>query len=805
MANYREDIVPIELECGTIYRAWMQKSIGEGDALADRFGVRVFRNGDPVQLSGTCTGYFIRADGATIPVATGVISGNLAYITLIDSCYAIEGIFSLAIKVDNGSGEIVTLRIVDGVVSRTSTNISVDPGTVIPSIEDLIDTINNAVASIPLDYSGLWREVDDSYSDSIMSFYPLKISDLVMGKTLSNGVYADAASPVVTMRAATETYYKSGNYIKISPLSGYKVEIDFYDENKAFLGYVGWITSETILKPTGKYFRIIVGGESDISSVYQNIANISRQSNLYDTNRRTDELNILNGGEVELTAWIVGKFPHFSTDEIWTNAEYKYSPMVRVIGGAKYFYTGILNSVCGIIFYDKDGAVISGAGINDQSFTAPANAVYADIGTRYIDTDPILVFNTYESGYDNELSLNELSGVITPSLVVNPESVGARVDMAVNPYEKYLVSGYCYAAGTYPIVIFLNGNTLVSYVNLADGYSYDAPVIVPQNANRMIVNGKPREIRIKKGSITTKDAVNSISQNLDVLWNYKGKKIVWFGTSIPAGGWFGYEHPNSYPQRVGRLLGADVINEAIGSSCVHCKDPSRISANNPYGFKGGFESTSRCLSNSLEEAEWIIDHWNSDIWTSGVPAEMNDWLKEKIRGFGYERKLDQYLTAQNFPDLFVFDHGYNDSSDTNNYYDTYGRYNLYTFRGAMNFLIKRILDFNPAANIIIIGNYTTTRDVPQMQDTVAKDWALPICKQWENLGLSQTEYVTCKGYWSLNDGIYEWVSDSTERTYTVKDRLIPDGIHPHSNPDGIVEKRMAEFIAKWILSNVPNF
>lgn len=766
-------------------------------------GVEIFDDGVPVALSGTVSASIIRSDHGTV-AATGTLSGNKVSVSLPSAAYAVPGPISIVIKLTGGANT-TTLCAVVAVVYQSATDTPIDPGTVLPSIQDLIAQMQAAVDSIPLDYSALWREVDESYDDSIVPFYPIKITDLVMGKTLSNGAYADAASAVVNMRAATATYYKSGNYIKIVPLSGYKVEIDFYDENKTFINYVGWITTETVLKPLGKYFRIIVGGESNISSVYLSIANISRQSNLFDTNRRTDELNTMCGGIVELPAWIAGKFPHFADDTIWTNAEYKYSPKVRVIGGAKYFYTGVMNSVCGIIFYDANGNVISGAGTNEKSFVAPANAMYADIGTRYLDTEPILVFDCFADGYNTELTLQELAGVITPALVVNPGSVGARVDMAVNPYEKYLVSGYCYVTGTYPTVIFLNGNTLISYDNIASGYTYDSPVIVPPGANRMIVNGKPREIRIKKGSSTAKDAITYLSDNQDVLWNFKGKKIVWFGTSIPAAGWFGYEHPNAYPQRVGRLLGADVINEAIGSSCIHCKDPARISTNNPYGFKGGFESTSRCLTNSLEEAEWIIDHWNSDIWTSGVPAEMNDWLKDKIRSFGYERKLDQYLTPSTFPDLFVFDHGYNDSSDTNNYYETYGRYNLYTFRGGMNFLIKRILDYNPEANIVIIGNYTTTRDVPQMQDAVAKDWALPICKQWENLGLTQTEQITCSGYWQLSDGVYTWVDDGMDRTYTVKDRLIPDGIHPHSNPTGIVEKKMAAFIAKWLLSNVPKY
>lgn len=86
----------------------------------------------------------------------------------------------------------------------------------------------------------------------------------------------------------------------------------------------------------------------------------------------------------------------------------------------------------------------------------------------------------------------------------------------------------------------------------------------------------------------------------DNIW--KGKKIVWYGTSIPAGGFdtirlngsqvkympsYGYgdtisetdgEHsPNQYPVMTGSLLGADtVFNEAIGScsASAHTRDTS---------------------------------------------------------------------------------------------------------------------------------------------------------------------------------------------------------------------------------------
>lgn len=163
MAIYNEDIVNIDLNSGTISRGFANKCIGEGDAEANRYGVRVFRGGVPENIGGTCVGFFVRPDGGTVVIDTGVVSGNVAYVTLPSACYAVEGQFSLAIKCQGGD-VTGTVRIVDGTVSNTTTQTIVDPGTVLPSIEDLIEAIDDAVASIPADYSALWATIAPNFS-----------------------------------------------------------------------------------------------------------------------------------------------------------------------------------------------------------------------------------------------------------------------------------------------------------------------------------------------------------------------------------------------------------------------------------------------------------------------------------------------------------------------------------------------------------------------------------------------------------------------------------------------------------------
>lgn len=140
MALYSNDIAPVDLDKNKIYRSPELITIGEGDELADRFGVEVLRGGIQENLSGvSCYGYFIRPSGDTVTL-TGTVNGNRAYVDLEAACYVYNGPFSLAIKLV-GSGVTGTLRIVDGIVRRTTTDTIVDPGSVVPDLATLLAQI----------------------------------------------------------------------------------------------------------------------------------------------------------------------------------------------------------------------------------------------------------------------------------------------------------------------------------------------------------------------------------------------------------------------------------------------------------------------------------------------------------------------------------------------------------------------------------------------------------------------------------------------------------------------------------------
>ena len=148
MAIYKEDIVDIELETGKIQRSFLTRTIGMADNQADRFGVRVFRNGSPVELSGVSVqGYFRNSHGENIAITSNnVVSGNVAEVVLPQACYNYDGQFCLAIKLVGG-GVTGTMRIVDGVVDNTNTTSAVAPTNTVPTYQEVIAQYDAMVAA----------------------------------------------------------------------------------------------------------------------------------------------------------------------------------------------------------------------------------------------------------------------------------------------------------------------------------------------------------------------------------------------------------------------------------------------------------------------------------------------------------------------------------------------------------------------------------------------------------------------------------------------------------------------------------
>lgn len=114
-----------------------------GDKDAHIFELSLYRGAEEIDLSGaSAQGYFIRADGCTVPI-TGAISGNIVTFTLSEGCYYVVGNFNLIIKVSIGESR-KSVFLGNGYVVRSMTDAIVDEENVIPSLDELLAQISAA-------------------------------------------------------------------------------------------------------------------------------------------------------------------------------------------------------------------------------------------------------------------------------------------------------------------------------------------------------------------------------------------------------------------------------------------------------------------------------------------------------------------------------------------------------------------------------------------------------------------------------------------------------------------------------------
>ena len=134
-----------------------------GDDKGAIVGVRLYNNETPYSGGGTVSGAVKRSDGGLVAL-TGTLAGNAASVVIPASALAYPGPIGVRIILTQGGSVTTVLKAIYSVDDNTGA--AVDPGTIIPSINDLITAINTAVASIPSDYSALLHTLAPDFSAS---------------------------------------------------------------------------------------------------------------------------------------------------------------------------------------------------------------------------------------------------------------------------------------------------------------------------------------------------------------------------------------------------------------------------------------------------------------------------------------------------------------------------------------------------------------------------------------------------------------------------------------------------------------
>jgi hypothetical protein len=475
--------------------------------------------------------------------------------------------------------------------------------------------------------------------------------------------------------------------------------------------------------------------------------------------------------------------------------------------------------------------------LNDVVFTEKRNKSQLfnpkveSIGHLYVKSDNSVI--------ENSLSIE--------SWVVPVES-GKRY-VAYNKHSEVLSSGtyylQCSTFAEYPTIgsIALSSKTIVTqkYVE-----------IPPNENNRYILIW----LRRQSGIEVTKEQIDYVKENtgieqIDSGYEYeglpysyivesylnesavktlindnqwKGKTILWMGTSIPEGKDTALDstgNGKSYPKMVGERLGANVINIALGSSMIR--------ANTRFGdYTDGYShNILRAFSATSEEKEYLIANWETirqKLRDPDTYTTLSDNDKKVCRESSYEHRLLPYLNGTYpMPDLFVIDHGHNDYKYTlsdgstdigiaptlanigkdkevafdskmfdgssyaglENVYGSLAKMNQPTvfkysvnrncYWGAVNFICTLIYKYNPRARIVFVGNIDDKQHdgLCDAQVTIARDWCFPLIRMWEKLGFGMHYIPGTYNYWG-GTGL-----DLSQKAIYCK-----DGTHPHSDTTG---------------------
>ena len=263
----------------------------------------------------------------------------------------------------------------------------------------------------------------------------------------------------------------------------------------------------------------------------------------------------------------------------------------------------------------------------------------------------------------------------------------------------------------------------------------------------------------------------------------RSRKVLWLGTSIPTYG---------YPQILARLCGANMHNEAIGSSCIAEGIEPNVTAANVCGIRSIYGLYG--LTQTIAEKQTMIDNWSTIASEIGSTDTLTDSIRATALASSYETIVDPYLTGENAVDLIVLNHAYNDATE-------YAvapegdKLNPHYLEGAYNWLIKRILEANPNIGIVIFGHYS---DLPTSKETalqnVADRWNIPYYLLKNDLGWSNTQTITTT---KRINGSGEWET-ITATDMTVQAMWLGDGVHPL----GVASKRIAQVsqnvFADWL-------
>lgn len=286
--------------------------------------------------------------------------------------------------------------------------------------------------------------------------------------------------------------------------------------------------------------------------------------------------------------------------------------------------------------------------------------------------------------------------------------------------------------------------------------------------------------------------------------------VAMFGNSIWA---LSYDMPAAIEKN-----GAFYKNNAISSSCARAGNP------NP-GEPLPWPIILRSMGHTIADKVYILANWDAiyrPLATLDPPMRSYFDGQHEVEAIrlgitdaqfyilcSYENVLVPYLNgAKPMPDLFLFNHAYNDYKPWKTY-ETVEEFTTQpsirndktTYLGAMNFYMDLIIKANPYARVAIVGHYENQYNEPVSlgQKAFSEEWEIPILKTWELTGWSQNR-VPGTQHLNVDDaGRVPFAGvDGTDpdKDLTLLQYWVPDNIHPATSAQA--QNLLLDIQADWL-------
>lgn len=427
-----------------------------GEVGAHKFVISGKNVNTPVDISGPITANFKNADGVLVPL-TGTIEGGKAVVVLSRECYAVEGPFSLMIFADT-----VCIYAAIANVINSSGDVIAYPTASIPSVQELIEEVQDVIASIPQDYSALNQSVTDLKSASTkydaaltVDKSQIPVTTLGTGYITKDGVYG--ASSNWTLAVISNTFDEgeridiSSYFAAVGASAVPKCQYSIFDVEVTASNYttidashviahgtpqVGTLAhtlvTNDVLIPAGAVSVVFSASAGNAINVYlHDYADLREFNNDITALMINDNLTKVSG-----ITWTDNYYINTAGTAV-SNNSFKYSSPIYGHTGEKIllYAQGYLTNVAMISLCDSNGSNISPVVISDDSAAKFYTYTLNDNGYYIVCTDNAVDVSVF-SVLSAESNIIDYS-VFFPKMAVIGDSLSSG-ELYPTPENQYL-------------------------------------------------------------------------------------------------------------------------------------------------------------------------------------------------------------------------------------------------------------------------------------------------------------------------------------------------------------------------------